>query len=157
MHISNIVIRYVCAVIVMVIIMVAHPAIGQNQSSEADAVYKNGFIYTMDSVRSRAEAFAVRDGKILKVGTNDDMKAVAGKDTRVVELKGKMVMPGLVDTHIHAMRGALTARGLAFSVNSSVDEIKTAVKKYIADKKLKKGERAQQGARSGHGRHAAAC
>jgi hypothetical protein len=51
-----------------------------------------------------------------------------------------MVIPGLVDTHIHALRGALTALGLAFPVTSSIDEIKAAVKKYIADKKLKKGE-----------------
>jgi len=110
------------------------------QASEADAVYKNGFVYTVDAVRIRAQAFAVRDGKFLAVGTNDDMKAVTGKDTRVVDLKGQMVMPGLVDTHIHALRGALTALGLAFPVTSSVDEIKAAVKKYIADKKLKKGE-----------------
>jgi len=110
------------------------------QASEADAVYKNGFVYTVDAVRTRAQAFAVRDGKFLAVGTNDDMKAVTGKDTRVVDLKGQMVMPGLVDTHIHALRGALTALGLAFPVTSSVDDIKAAVKKYIADKKLKKGE-----------------
>jgi predicted amidohydrolase YtcJ len=51
-----------------------------------------------------------------------------------------MVMPGLVDTHIHSLRGALTALGLAFPVTSSVDEIKAAVKKFIADKKLKKGD-----------------
>ena len=55
-------------------------------------------------------------------------------------------MPGLVDTHIHALRGALTALGLAFPVTSSVDEIKAAIKKYIADKKLKKGD-------SVHARH----
>ena len=51
-----------------------------------------------------------------------------------------MVMPGLVDTHIHALRGALTALGLAFPVTASVDDIKAAVKKFIADKKLKKGD-----------------
>jgi len=51
-----------------------------------------------------------------------------------------MVLPGLVDNHIHALRGALTAMGLAFPVDASVDEIKTAVKKFIADKELKKGE-----------------
>jgi hypothetical protein len=110
------------------------------QASEADAVYKNGFVYTADGPRSRAQAFAVRDGKFFKVGTNDDMKAVTGKDTRVVDLNGKMVMPGLVDSHIHCLRGALTALGLAFPVTASVDEIKAALKKYIADKKLKKGE-----------------
>ena len=61
---------------------------------------KNGFVYTVDAVRSRAQAFAVGDGKFLAVGSNDDMMAVTGKDTKVVDLKGKMVMPGLVDTTI---------------------------------------------------------
>ncbi len=107
---------------------------------EADAVYRNGFVYTVDGVRRRAEAFAVRDGKYVAVGSNDDMKAVTGPDTKVVDLKGRMVMPGLVDTHVHALRGALTALGLAFPVTSSVDEIKAAIKKFIADKKLEKGE-----------------
>ena len=107
---------------------------------EADAVYQNGFVYTVDGVRRRVQAFAVRDGKYLAIGSNDDMKALTGPDTRVVDLEGRMVMPGLVDTHIHAVRGALTALGLAFPVTSSVDDIKAAVKKFIADKKLKKGD-----------------
>jgi hypothetical protein len=107
---------------------------------KADVVYRNGFVYTVDSVRSRAQAFAIKDGKFLAVGSNDDMKTVTGKNTKTVNLKGKMVMPGLVDTHIHALRGALTALGLAFPVTASVDDIKAAVKKYIADKKLKKGD-----------------
>jgi hypothetical protein len=102
-------------------------------------VYRNGFVYTVDGVRSRADAFAVKDGKFIAVGSNDDMKAFAGKNTKTVNLNGRLVMPGLVDTHIHALRGALTALGLAFPVTSSVDEIKAAVKKYIADNKLKKG------------------
>ena len=146
MQIKGRLLRYVNAAIVLALFMVAYPVAGQQQSSEADAVYKNGFVYTVDSVRSRAQAFAVRDGKFLKVGTNDDMKAITGPDTRVVDLKGKMVMPGLVDTHIHALRGALTALGLAFPVTSSVDEIKAAIKKYIADKKLKKGDWVEGGA-----------
>jgi len=122
----------------------APAALAQDAASkrvaEADAVYQNGFVYTVDGVRSRAEAFAVRDGKYVAVGSNDDMKAVTGPDTRVVDLEGRMVMPGLVDTHIHALRGALTALGVAFDASASVDQIKTAVKKYIADNKLKKGD-----------------
>ncbi len=49
--------------------------------AEADVVYRNGFVYTVNAVRSRAQAFAVRDGKFLAVGSNDDMKAVTGKNT----------------------------------------------------------------------------
>lgn len=94
----------------------------------------------MDAIATRAQAFAVRDGKFLVVGTNDDMKAVTGKDTRVVDLDGRMVMPGVTDGHIHPIRGALTKLGVKFEQEATVDEIKAAVKKYIADKKLKKGE-----------------
>jgi predicted amidohydrolase YtcJ len=106
----------------------------------ADTVYKNGFVYTVDGTRSRAQAFAVKEGKYIAVGSDEDMKEVTGSNTKVVNLKGKMVMPGLVDTHIHALRGALTALGLAFPVTSSVDDIKAAVKKFIADRKLNKGD-----------------
>lgn len=112
----------------------------KQQAGEADIVYQNGFVYTVDGVRSRAQAFAIRDGKFLSVGSNEDMKAVTGKDTKVIDLKGHMVMPGMVDSHIHALRGALTALGMAFPVTASVDDIKTALKKFIADKKLKKGD-----------------
>jgi predicted amidohydrolase YtcJ len=125
---------------VMALFTVTQPALSAEQASEADAVYKNGFIYTADAIRLRAQAFAVRDGKFLKIGSNEDMKPFTGKDTRVVDLKGKMVMPGIVDTHIHVLRGALTSLGLAFPVTSSVDDIKAAIKKFIADKKLKKGD-----------------
>jgi predicted amidohydrolase YtcJ len=119
---------------------IAASAADKAKDVKADVVYRNGFVYTVDGVRSRAEAFAVKDGKFIAVGSNDDMKAVTGENTKTVDLKGRMVMPGLVDTHIHALRGALTALGLAFPVTSTVDEIKAAVKKFIADKKLKKGE-----------------
>jgi len=119
---------------------IAASAADKAKDVKADVVYRNGFVYTVDGVRSRAEAFAVKDGKFIAVGSNDDMKAVTGESTKTVDLKGRMVMPGLVDTHIHALRGALTALGLAFPVTSTVDEIKAAVKKFIADKKLKKGE-----------------
>jgi hypothetical protein len=119
---------------------IAASAAAKAKDVKADVVYRNGFVYTVDGVRSRAEAFAVKDGKFIAVGSNDDMKAVTGTNTKTINLNGRMVMPGLVDTHIHALRGALTALGLAFPVTSSVDEIKAAVKKYIADKKLKKGD-----------------
>lgn len=125
---------------VLVMAAVVQPAIAQQKVNEADMVYKNGFVYTVDDFMTTAQAFAVRDGKFLVVGSDDDMKAVTGEDTRVIDLKGKMVMPGLTDNHIHAVRGALTALGYAFPVTSSVDDIKAGIKQFIADRKLNKGE-----------------
>ena len=130
----------VLAVCISGLVSIAALAADKAKDVKADVVYRNGFVYTVDGVRSRAEAFAVKDGKFIAVGTNEDMKAVTGENTKTFDLKGKMVMPGLIDTHIHALRGALTALGLSFPVTSSVEEIKAAVKKYIADKKLKKGD-----------------
>jgi len=140
----NIIRRFTLGVVLAVcisgLVSIAALAAEKAKNVKADIVYRNGFVYTVDGVRSRAEAFAVTDGKFIAVGSNEAMKAFTSENTKTVDLRGKMVMPGLVDTHIHALRGALTALGLAFPVTSSIDEIKAAVKKYIADKKLKKGE-----------------
>ena len=73
----------------------------------ADTVFRNGDIHTIDTLGSRVQAVAIKDGKFIKVGSNDDMKAVTGKDTDVINLHGKMVMPGIIDTHIHAVLGGL--------------------------------------------------
>ncbi len=136
--------RYLClavsAAAALALFLAVFPTGAAERAAKADVVYRNGFVYTVDSVRSRAQAFAVRDGKFVAVGSNEDMKAVTGPNTKVVNLRGKMVMPGLADTHIHPVRGALTALGLAFPATASVDEIKAAVKKFIADRKLKKGD-----------------
>ena len=133
--------------IALLMMMLLPAGLAQAASQTADTVYRNGFVYTVDGPLSRAQAFAVKDGKYIVVGTNDDMKSVTGDGTEVVDLKGRMVMPGLVDTHIHALRGALTALGVLFPVSSSVEDIQTAIKKHIADKKLKKvtGSRAPSG------------
>ena len=97
------------------LVSIAASAADKAKDIKADVVYRNGFVYTVDSVLSHAEAFAVKEGKFIAVGSNDDMKAFIGKDTKTVDLKGKMVMPGLVDAHIHALRGALTSLGRLLS------------------------------------------
>ena len=55
-----------------------------------------------------AQALAVRDGKIAAVGTTADIRALAGPNTRVIDLDGRTVIPGLIDSHIHAIRAGLT-------------------------------------------------
>ena len=67
----------------------------------ADVVFKNGNIYTVNERQPRAEAVAVKAGKIIFVGSNANAKAYEGKGTRVVDLKGNTVVPGLTDSHYH--------------------------------------------------------
>jgi len=69
----------------------------------ADAVYTNAKIYTVDAKKSWASAMAVRNGKIIAVGSDADMVAYTGEGTKVHDLAGRMVMPGIQDTHAHPM------------------------------------------------------
>lgn len=72
-------------------------------AAEPDAVFFNGKIVTLDAAGSTAGAVAVKDGKVLKVGSADDIKKLAGPSTRLVDLGGKTVVPGLIDAHCHPM------------------------------------------------------
>lgn len=74
-------------------------------ASTADTLYLNGSIYTVDAKDSVKEAVAVKDGRILYVGTNAGAKALASPITHVVDLQGRMMMPGLVDGHMHPLQG----------------------------------------------------
>ena len=67
----------------------------------ADLVLHNGKIITVDANFTLVQAIAVRDGKILKVGRDAEILALAGPATRRVNLQGRAVIPGLIDTHSH--------------------------------------------------------
>jgi len=70
-------------------------------SGSADLVLRGGAVYTVDAARSWAEAVAVRGDRIVYVGPEDGVSAHIGPRTRVVDLEGKMVLPGFQDAHIH--------------------------------------------------------
>jgi predicted amidohydrolase YtcJ len=71
----------------------------------ADAVYRGGYVYTVDTHDSVQQALAVRDGKLVYVGTDAGVKSFVGKDTKVTDLHGRMLMPGLIDGHMHPLAG----------------------------------------------------
>ena len=67
----------------------------------ADLVLMDGNIITMDSSQPSAEAVAVTKNRIVKVGTNEEISRWIGKDTKIINLRGRTVVPGLIDSHIH--------------------------------------------------------
>ncbi|MEV0285872.1 MULTISPECIES: amidohydrolase family protein [unclassified Kribbella] len=66
-----------------------------------EVIYRNGIVLTMDDGRPRAEAVAVRNGRILAVGSDDEVLALRDRPTRVVDLGGRTVLPGFIDSHAH--------------------------------------------------------
>jgi predicted amidohydrolase YtcJ len=71
----------------------------------ADTVYRNGYVYTVDAQNSVHQAIAVRAGRIAYVGDDEGVQQHIGNTTRVVDLQGRMLMPGLVDAHMHPQSG----------------------------------------------------
>ena len=67
----------------------------------ADLLLLNGYVYTVDAARSVAQAVAVKDGSILAVGSDAELQPLRGPATEVIDLQGRMLMPGLQDAHIH--------------------------------------------------------
>jgi len=79
----------------------------QTMTETADIILFNGKIATLDRTNPQAEAVAIRDGRFVAVGAADDVMAHAGPATRKVDLGGRRVIPGLIDSHMHIIRGGL--------------------------------------------------
>jgi hypothetical protein len=73
-----------------------------------DTVLVNGKILTVDAQFSTREALAVRDGHIVALDTSANIRKLAGRRTRVIDVQGRTVIPGLIDSHLHAIRAAQT-------------------------------------------------
>ena len=74
---------------------------GKSVNLAADLALVNANVRTMNPRQPIAQAIAVRKNKIVKVGTNEEIDQLIGECTRVINLNGKTVVPGLIDTHIH--------------------------------------------------------
>ena len=86
--------------------------------SPADRVYRNGVIFTADGKGSIAEAVAIREGRIVYVGNDGGVAPHIGPSTKVTDLKGSFVMPGLVDGHMHPLEGGLKLEGCSLDYES---------------------------------------
>ena len=110
-----------------------HAVNGDDATAVADIVYTSGKVFTVNNAAPWAEAVAIKDGKFLAVGSNDDIAAVTGDTTDVFDLRGNLVTPGLVDPHTHAFED-YHSNNFAFSIQdkSSPESILAEVKAYAA-------------------------
>jgi hypothetical protein len=115
-------------------------AMAAPQSAHApDLILAHGSVLTVDARDSVEQAIAIRDGKVLEVGTDAAILALAGQRTRIIDLRGRTATPGLIDSHAHVADGGL-ARVIAidFGAATSIPEIVQRVRERAAQ--LKPGE-----------------
>ena len=91
------------------------------QAAGADFVFHNGPVYTVDSRNPWARAVAVKGAEIAYVGDDAGAKAFIGPDTRVIDLQGRMLLPGFVEAHIHPALGSTLSRGIDLQLDTAPD------------------------------------
>jgi predicted amidohydrolase YtcJ len=96
----------------------------------ADLAFKSGSVYTMDASRSWSEAVAIRAGRIVFVGSNAQLQAYIGRSTRVIDLKGRLILPAFQDAHIHPISSGIEANACDLSGLTTAEEYLAAIKKY---------------------------
>ena len=98
------------------------------EDGKADVVLRNGKIYTADPARSIRQSIALKRNTIIAVGDDKDMTPLIGSGTKVIDLGGKLVLPGLIDTHIHPIIGALNGAKCSLAgVKATIDALKLVV------------------------------
>ena len=107
---------------------------------KADLVLKNGRVYTVDGSHRIAEAMAVKNGKVVFVGDNRAVDAFVDRKTIVEDAGGKLVLPGLVDAHIHPI-GIVDFGGCSLQSKArTLAEIAGLVRQCVVDAKLQPGQ-----------------
>lgn len=109
-----------------------------NRSIYADLVFHNGDVYTVDGARSWAQAVAVRDGRIVFVGADIGVKSHIGDKTRVIDLQGRMLLPGFHDSHVHLVGGGIELSECDLNGLTDLSQILQAVKRFAEKNPSKK-------------------
>jgi predicted amidohydrolase YtcJ len=102
------------------------------QNDAAERVFRNGVIFTAEGDTPAMQAVAIRNGRIVYVGSNDGVSSFVGPSTKVTDLQGRFLMPGLVDGHMHPLEAGLKLRKCSLNYESlTVDELQQRVQSCL--------------------------
>lgn len=131
------------SMIAIAVILFFSSSCSQGGKDMADLILINGAIHTLDPARPRAEAVAIRDGRILKVGPVADVRGLAGKETQTIDLGGSFVLPGFIDSHTHFLNGGFSLASVQLRDVRTREEFAARIEAKIKD--LEKGDWVQDG------------
>lgn len=97
----------------------------------AKKVYHNGYVYTVDKDRSVASAVVTEGDRIVYAGDNLKAKAIGGADAELIDLEGRMMLPGLIDGHCHPIMAAHFLSGVVLDIDWTVEETLKAIHNAI--------------------------
>jgi len=92
-------------------------------------------IFTGDATRPWAEALGIKDNRIISVGSNDEVKAACGRGAQTFELPGRLVIPGIVDAHLHFVNFGLYLQRLDLRDLPSIEDCRARVRQAVATRK----------------------
>lgn len=101
----------------------------------AEIIIRNGRVITLDAEDRIAQALAVAQGRIVAVGRNDDMMPLTGLDTRIIDARGRAVIPGLIDGHAHMDREGLKEQLPSLAGCRSIVDIQDRIRELAARRK----------------------
>mgnify|MGYP003110149123 FL=1 len=110
-------------------------ACASGPENPADSVFINGIVYTVDESNPKAEAVAVKDGLILAVGTTAEIQEYIGENTEVIDLEGKTMTPGFIESHAHLMGIGYNKLELDLMYVKTYDELVEKVAEAVAKAK----------------------
>jgi len=99
----------------------------------ADLLFTGGPVLLTDPARTRARALAVRDGRIIAIGADHQLDDLVGPDTEVVDLGGRLLLPGFQDAHVHAVWGGIELGQCDLSGTTDPDEYARRIRRYADD------------------------
>ncbi|MDH4209636.1 MAG: amidohydrolase [Anaerolineae bacterium] len=105
---------------------------------QADLLLRNGVVYLVEPAHIRAQAVAVREGRILAVGRDSELESLIGPKTQVIDLKGRLVLPGLTDSHTHFLAYALSRQQVILDGVEDWDEARRRIRAGV--KRAAQGE-----------------
>ncbi len=125
--------RLLTAASALLLVVIASSCADRDAAEDpADTVFVNGNVYTLDDNLPRADAVAVRGDAIVYVGNTDGALALVGESTRRIDLDGKLMLPGFIDTHVHPVAGGAYAKALSLDTFGTVEDWVQAIADYAA-------------------------
>jgi predicted amidohydrolase YtcJ len=116
----------------LLVVFLSWTSFAERKSTTADVVLIHARIYTVNTQQPWAEALAIREGKILAVGTEREIARYRSASTKVIDAKGRLVLPGFTDCHVHFMDGSFSMQQVNVEDAKTVAEVQDRIKAYAA-------------------------